>query len=374
MTFTKMKLMLAAVAVAGLAACDPGTTAPLTCSSNTDCDAATEICHPDAKLCVQTCEAAADCSTSQRNCAALGGTSADKDKKICKCQTDALCNSDGQTDQVCNTAYELCQTKCTANTDCPTGYACETTSGQCRVSAPACTTDATCTGGLKCDTAAGRCRTRCTANAECATGFQCETSSGQCRATGAACTLGSCAAGQVCNLASSTCAAAATCSGSSQSTCSYGQFCSSGSCRDAPLAPTACENFSGSNRPQFNSSSNGPVIYSVARREYQVNSSYCRSSAPDAFIITVRAYRPDSNWPSTRAEVAGFFYVRTDTTQLDVVNEGLLVPNTGYNRNDSNLKDAEFNVYLCRPSNSTSLQVGFYFTGGNPVCANIAGQ
>lgn len=325
MNFTKLKLMLAAVAVAGLAACDPGTVAPSTCTSNTDCDAATEICHPDAKVCVQTCEAAADCPTTQRNCAALGGTSADKDKKICKCQTDALCASDQS--QVCNTTYELCQDKCTDNAGCPTGFTCETSSGQCR------------------------------------------------RGTNpTACTPGSCPTGQVCNLTTGTCGAAATCSGTSQSTCAYGQFCSSSTCRDAPLAPTTCENFSGSNRPQFNSNSSGPVIYEVSRREYQVGSSYCAGSAPDAFIVTVKAYRTDANWPDTRSQVAGFFYVRTDTTQLDIVTSGLLVPGIGYNRNSSNLRDAEFNVYLCRPSNSTSLQVGFYFTGGNPVCANITRQ
>lgn len=322
MSFTKMKLMLAAVAVAGLVACDPTEPAPATCTSNADCDAATEICHPDVKQCVQTCELAADCPSSSRLCEALGGTSADKDKKICKCSTSEICAADGS--QVCNDTYKLCEPKCTVNTDCATGFACNTTSGQCE------------------------------------------------RGTNpTACTPGSCSANQVCNLTTGTCQAAATCTGSSQSTCSYGQFCNSGSCKDAPLASTTCENFSGSNRPPFNSSSNGPVIYEVTRKEYQVNSAYCAGSAPDAFIVTVKAYRPDSNWPNTRSEVAGFFYVRTDTTQLDIVTSGLLVPNTGYNRNVNNLKDAEFNVYLCRPSSSQTLQVGFYFTGGNPVCANL---
>ena len=85
----------------------------------------------------------------------------------------------------------------------------------------------------------------------------------------------------------------------------------------------------------------------------------------------MRAYRTDADWPTTRAGLSGFFYVTTGSDRIDVVNRGLLIPNTGYNRTAGNLKDAEFNIYLCRPSNSQTIQVGFYFTGGNPVCEDV---
>jgi len=110
------------------------------------------------------------------------------------------------------------------------------------------------------------------------------------------------------------------------------------------------------------------VIYSISKLRYEANSNLCQSGG--AYVFSIRAYRTDANWPDTRQGLSGFFYVKTDTTKQDVVNSGLLLPNTGYNRNPNNLRDAEFQTYLC--SNLTSIQVGYYFTGGNPVCQSFA--
>ena len=317
MQLRKIALMVAALGVV-LAGC-PNPDENEMCTTNADC-LESELCHPTAGVCVQTCNLAADCPDTAKNCEALGGTSTDKDTKVCKCTSGAnQCNlGRAENDRVCS----------------PQGV----------------------------------CVQKCTENANCGTGETCEVATGLCKSTTPACTIGSCGANQVCG--TSGCVAGPSCTGTAQGSCAYGQYCGTGTCKDVPVAPANCENFS-SNRPAFSATSTGPVIYSVEGVTYQTNSQYCQASAPDAFIVKVRAYRTDTNWPDTRAGLSGFFYVTTQSTQLDVVNSGLLVPNTGYNRSASNPKDAEFNVYLCRPANSQSLQVGFFFTGGNPVCQQV---
>lgn len=317
MQLRKMTLMLAALGAVGmmLTACGGEERTSLTCSTDADCvsdDTTKEICHPDAKVCVQTCKTSSDCPNSAKTCEAVGGSSSVKDQMICKCSTDQFCQSDTRisdaSNLVCLSGSSVCAPKGTTTT-------------------PACTKDADCAAGQVCDTTSGTCKASTVGNA---------------------------------------------CTGTSQSTCSYGEFCSSSKCAAAPVAAATCENFSKS-RPQWSAgSSTGPVIYSVDATGYQVNSSFCQASAPDAFLIRVRAYRTDANWPDTRAGLSGFFYVNTGNTETDIVNAGLLVPSTGYNRNTTNLKDAEFNIYLCRPTGSTTLQTGFYFTGGNPVCSQLS--
>jgi len=145
MQLRKMAMMLTALGAMSvvLTGCPEGGGASTTCAANTDC-LATEICHPDAKVCVQTCTAAADCPDTAKSCAALGGTSTEKDTLVCQCSTNELCNKDRATaDQVCSTEYSICVTKCSTNTDCGTGNTCDTATGQCK---PEDTTGATCTG------------------------------------------------------------------------------------------------------------------------------------------------------------------------------------------------------------------------------------
>lgn len=282
MQLRKMSLMIAALGLT-LAACGGGAREDLSCDSDASC-LENETCHPQAKVCVQTCVSGADCPESAKTCEAISAAVA---TKVCKCSTDALCQRDTTVADAsiltCDTTYKVC--KSGTGTPGPTP--------------------------------------------------------------------------------------GASCSGSSQSTCGYGQFCNGSTCAAAPEAPATCENFS-KNRPNWSAtSSSGPVIYSVEGARYEVGSSNCQSDAPNAFIVRVRAYRTDADWPTTRAGLSGFFYVTTGSEPLDVVNRGLLVPGTGYNRTASNPKDAEFNIYLCRPATSQTIQVGFYFTGGNPVCENI---
>ena len=333
MQLRKMTWVLAALsAVAVMAACGgtggSGRT-DLTCSQDADCQGA-EICHPEAKVCVQTCTSSTDCPNSAKTCDAI--SSADS-RTVCKCTTDALCATDERvsgTTLTCSTAYSVCappgsaSAKCTKDADCNAGQTCDTASGACVTPTAGCTKDADCSAGQVCD-------------------------SGTCTNT----TVGQ------------------ACSGSSQSPCDYGQYCGSSSqCAAAPVAPTTCQNFSKSYPEWSAAGSNGPVIYSVALASYQANYTYCQSDAPDAFVLNVHAYRTDTTWPDKRAQVSGFFYVTTSDSESDAVN--LLVPYTGYTVTPSNQKDAEFDIYLCRPSGSQTLQVGLYFTGGNPTCTQVS--
>ena len=156
------------------------------CTSNADC-ATTEICHPQAQVCVQTCTSSADCPDSAKTCEAISATDTNM---ICKCTTDALCASGDVlgSSAICSDAFEVCVTKCGSNTDCPSGFECETSTGECKSAA-------------------------CTTNTDCASGQTCNTTTGQCEAAAA-------------------CDSNATTIGSNggPSTCSYGQECQSGSC------------------------------------------------------------------------------------------------------------------------------------------------
>jgi hypothetical protein len=265
------------------------------------------------------------------------------------CTTDSECLEG----EICHTTSKVCVKTCTAAVDCPSSAkTCAALSTADSRLVCQCSTDALCnsegTTDLVCSNLDKVCTPKCTTDASCGTGRTCDTATGQCKAgsnTGTACT------------------------GTAQSTCSYGQYCASTSkCEAAPVAPTTCENFPTSSRPNWSATtSSGPVIYSITKLRYETNSSFCTSGG--AYVFSIRAYRTDANWPDTRNGLSGFFYVKTDTTQLDVVNSGLLVPNTGYNRSTTNLKDAEFQTYLC--ANLASIQVGYYFTGGNPVCQSF---
>jgi hypothetical protein len=214
----------------------------------------------------------------------------------------------------------------------------------------------------------------CTKDADCDSGKTCNTSTGTCESSDPC--NGSCSAEQTCDTTTTppSCKSPIkSCTGTGHSTCGYGEYCAADVCADAPVAPAECSNFSGS-RPEWSAAtSTGPVIYEVKKADYQANSAYCQPSAPDAYLVSVRAYRTDADWPATRGALGGsYFYVRADTTQFDVVNAGLLVPNIGYNRNTNDQKDAQFNVYLCVAANTATLPAAFYFTGGNPVCETLA--
>ncbi|AEI68335.1 hypothetical protein [Corallococcus macrosporus] len=135
MQLRKMMLMLTALgAMSGLmAGCGDDSTSPGACSSNDECGES-EICHPTAEICVQTCNSGSDCPSTAKTCAPLGGTGPDATTSICQCSTDVLCNggTDSEsTDLVCSDLDNVCVTACSSDADCTSGRTCDTTTGQC---------------------------------------------------------------------------------------------------------------------------------------------------------------------------------------------------------------------------------------------------
>ncbi|RKH67094.1 hypothetical protein D7W81_14425 [Corallococcus aberystwythensis] len=118
-----------------------------TCTQDEDC-LASELCHPSAKRCVQTCITGADCPDTAKACDLLSPTGS---QRICKCSTDALCNEGRSTSElVCSIPDAICTPKCTADAECAEGQRCDTSNGHCKVRGD---TGAACTeeGQSNCD-------------------------------------------------------------------------------------------------------------------------------------------------------------------------------------------------------------------------------
>ncbi|WP_426753400.1 hypothetical protein [Myxococcus sp. Y35] len=135
MQLRKMMWVLTALgAMSGLmAGCGDDSTSPGACTSNDECGES-EICHPTAQICVQTCNSGADCPSTAKTCAPVGGTGANANTMICQCSTDALCNGGADsesTDLVCSNLDNVCVTACSSNADCTGDRTCNVSTGQC---------------------------------------------------------------------------------------------------------------------------------------------------------------------------------------------------------------------------------------------------
>lgn len=336
----------AAIVAFGVVACSDGGGEPTTivCSADGDCRVG-EICHPTGKVCVQTCTAGEDCPDASKNCAEISATDT---QKICKCTTTPLCQGGvAGADSICSETFDVCAPKCATNTDCPAGYDCDSATGDCNPSAG--------------NTDAGACAWDSCSSTSFTSGAK------MCGSTG--------------------CAAGASCTGTGQSTCTGGSFCSGGACGYSPY-PTqaACANFhSGQHAsgPTWNpGTSTGPVIYALSEISHGQGTTPAGGQPTGAYPecttdstqwnFKLRAYRTDMDWPATRAGLSGFKYVPVSGNDVDILGTNtLLLPNIGYNRNSANLKDAEFNVYVCADNAMNDLQPGFYFVGGNEVCGQF---
>ncbi|KFA94358.1 hypothetical protein [Archangium violaceum] len=143
MQLRKMTLMLAVLGTMSmvLTGCPDGGRESLDCTADTDC-VADEICHPTAKVCVQTCTIGDDCPESSKTCEAI---SASNSTKICKCSTDALCQRDERISDASGlkcSADKVCTggttSGCTKDADCGTGQVCNTTNGTCSAAPTTC--------------------------------------------------------------------------------------------------------------------------------------------------------------------------------------------------------------------------------------------
>ncbi|WP_240357903.1 hypothetical protein [Myxococcus vastator] len=298
MQLRKMMLVLTALgAMSGLmAGCGEDMTSPGACSSNDECGES-EICHPTAQICVQTCSAAVDCPSTAKTCAPLGGTGPNATTSICQCSTDVLCN--GGTDSestalVCSNLDNVCVTACTSNAEC--------------------------TGDRTCNVSTG----------------QCEEGDTEPEPT--------------------------SCTGEGRSTCAYGDACSSGTCTE--LAAPTCSNLQGKPAASFDpATGTGHIIYNVTKEDF---GSACGS---DTSAQTVKArvhfYSKEDDLPSTKEGLNGFFYVRTNGTELNAV-----PLSNGYQRS-ADRKSASISLNLCTSAADNQIVLGVYFTGGNGYCATL---
>ncbi|MDY7229822.1 hypothetical protein [Hyalangium rubrum] len=287
----------------------------LTCTSAADC-LESEICHPTAKVCVQTCDSGSDCPDTAKTCKEVSTTDS---TKVCQCATDTLCNTGRETaDLVCSTLDKVCTEKCTSDAACGAGRTCDTATGQCKAGS-----------------------------------------------TGPTCTYGSCASGEVCGITSGKCEQAATCTGEAQSTCTYGQFCSTGRCAD--VAKPTCGNLEGKAAVNFTpSSGTGNIIYNVAKVSFAADPTGCPGSTnPVKVVPRISFYAKEGTVPATEEGLSGFFYVRTDKQDV-ALNAGNLF---NYTRSADG-KSGSISAFLCIPDQN-SLVLGFYFTNGNGYCTTF---
>jgi hypothetical protein len=159
MQLRKMTLMLAALGAMGmmLTACGGDGRESLTCSTDADC-LENEICHPDAKVCAQTCPSGngSDCPNSAKTCEAVSATNT---TKICKCTPDTtFCASDERVSDAsnleCSPTAKICVPKGTTPVEtscnpanqpdtCSYGNVCSSSTNKCEAAPEGTCTQAT---------------------------------------------------------------------------------------------------------------------------------------------------------------------------------------------------------------------------------------
>lgn len=311
-------LATASVAVAFLACGGEGGGDDITCTADTDCRVG-EICHPDAKVCVQTCTSSDECPDASKTCAPL--VAGDTSTQICKCTTSALCQGGpAGANSVCSEAYDVCVPSCTTDTDCSTGQTCDTATS-------------TCVSGS----------TGCDGNEDCATGQTCNTTTGVCEGGG-----------------NTTCDS----SQPQPAACSYGQFCSGTTCTAVP-APT-CMNISQHGASwSATQATKGPVIYDIQKFSFGDDTGFCGMMAPRRVKVTVRAYRTEGTFPTDDMALRQeLHYVRTDGSEGSAGGiQNLNVTNNGQN--------AQFDLNFCVASSLNMFTGALHFVNGNEFCFQV---
>lgn len=287
------------------------------CTDNSACGE-NEICHPFAKVCVQSCSIGADCPRTAPTCGTIDLGDGTQSELFCQCSTDEICGGGVGSSTVCSDSQDMiCAVQCGEGT-CGEGRECNA-EGHCVNSAPG--------GG----------------NGQ--VGDACENNTTE-----------------------------------EPTSCSYGLFCSGDEATGECTAVTApadltCPNFTtqGAHAADWDpASSTGPVIYEVTTSSVtEGTGGFCGGTGTwTRHRLLVKAYRIEGTFPTEggaaadRALEEELHFVRTDGSEGPTLNtvQDLTVTNDGRN--------AQFIFNLCDFDNDPQIVVGLHFEpGGNPVCA-----
>jgi hypothetical protein len=251
--------------------------------------------------------------------------------------------------QVCHPVTNTCVDTCTSASTCPSASQSCTDLAGTTAKVCTCTSDNMC-GLTEVCQGWGQCAAKCTGSASCPSGYTCNSTTG------------------VCALPNQN-DAGMTCNSSNQQpdNCGYGRVCqTSGACQDAQKG--TCSNFSSTHSTANWTPANGtgPVIYS--HTDEADENSLC--TAGTAFTVTLRAYTTGT-FPAQKSNLPGFKYVTTTGTEIDI--PSMLLQQANYTVS-TDMKHATMKFTLCSTTAMNSIQAGFYFTGGNPYCANLTHQ
>ncbi|MBK7861938.1 MAG: hypothetical protein IPJ65_25645 [Archangiaceae bacterium] len=261
------------------------------------------------------------------------------------------CNCTGT--QVCHPITNKCVDTCSSASECPSAsQSCTDLSGTSSKTCT-CTSDGMC-GLTEVCQGWGMCASKCSSSTDCPSSYTCDTSSGKCSKPGQN-TDGGTDGGSTCSTANS-----------QPDNCGYGSVCqSSGTCQTAQKG--TCSNFGSTHSTASWSatSSTGPVIYADVD-ESPDDAAACTAGTP--FTVTLKAYAGTGTFPANKSNLPGFKYVLVNGTEVDIPSM-LLTPANYTVSTDS--KNATMKFTLCSTVATTTLQAGFYFTGGNPYCTTL---
>lgn len=185
-----------------------------------------------------------------------------------------------------------------------------------------------------------------------------------------ACTRGSCTGSNICSFATGmgVCGAPAACAAANAQpdTCGYGGYCNATACAEIPAA--TCANFPAGSAPlTWNPATQmGPVIYSISKVTWAVDSNFCAGTSNKRGKVRVSAYDPggmllsDTSQPSLKLyRESDMMPVTIDMTSI----QNYMSSNGG--------KNATFDVNVCVAPTNTTLSIALAYTNGNGACFTL---
>jgi hypothetical protein len=147
------------------------------------------------------------------------------------------------------------------------------------------------------------------------------------------------------------------------STCAYGDYCAIRTRKCASAPSSACSNFEIYGTQWNAATSTGPVIYEAKAIRFVADGVFC--GRPDLIRATyrIKAYAPLADLPLSREELSErFYFVAPGGTRFNATAiQDLSTTNDA--------RHIAFDVNLCVASELSSYTAGFYFDGGNEICA-----